>query len=203
MPRTASGSEVLEQAQQALREAETVEELRQAQAVVLPLRLGLSIERTAAVLGVSVGWACQLRRCFTSAGHLVPRKPAPAQGATCLYEPGRGSGAPGAVHRTRQPGAYRGTWPAGAICPKEVKRSLWQTAVTTRKACQTLKQRQRPRSFAVLPAMPQFSFGMSCSQTRTFSRVSARPAAFLPKRSGRARSSAAGWLRSAASTAVA
>jgi hypothetical protein len=33
--------------------------------------------------------------------------------------------------------------------------------------------------------------------------VSARPAAFLPKRSGRVRSSAAGWLRSAASTAVA
>ncbi|WP_198320907.1 hypothetical protein [Azohydromonas aeria] len=44
MPRTASGSEVLEQAQQAPREAKTVEELRQAQAVVLPLLLGVSIE---------------------------------------------------------------------------------------------------------------------------------------------------------------
>lgn len=80
MPRTASGSEVLEQAQQALREAKTVEELRQAQAVVLPLLLGVSIEQTAAVLGVSVGWACQLRRRFISAGHLVSRKPAPPQG---------------------------------------------------------------------------------------------------------------------------
>lgn len=55
MPRTASGVEVLEQAQQALREAKTVEELRQAQAVILPLVLGASIEQTASVLGVSVG----------------------------------------------------------------------------------------------------------------------------------------------------
>lgn len=80
MPRTASGSEVLEQAQQALREAETVEELRQAQAVVLPLLLGVSMEQTAAVLGVPVGWTCQLRRRFINAGHLVPRKPVPLQG---------------------------------------------------------------------------------------------------------------------------
>lgn len=79
MARTASGSEVLEQAQQALREAKTVEELRQAQAVVLPLLLGLSIEQTAAALGVLVGWACQLRRRFITAGHLV-RRTRPAQG---------------------------------------------------------------------------------------------------------------------------
>jgi transposase len=71
---------VLELAQKALCQAKTVEELRQAQAVVLPLLLGVSIEQTAAVLGVSVGWACQLRRRFISAGHLVPRKPAPPQG---------------------------------------------------------------------------------------------------------------------------
>lgn len=79
MARTATGSEVLEQAQQALREAKTVEELRQAQAVVLPLLLGLSIEQTAAALGVSVGWACQLRRRFITAGHLV-RRTRPEQG---------------------------------------------------------------------------------------------------------------------------
>lgn len=79
MARTATGSEVLEQAQRALREAKTVEELRQAQAVVLPLLLGLSIEQTAAALGVSVGWACQLRRRFITAGHLVQRT-RPAQG---------------------------------------------------------------------------------------------------------------------------
>ena len=79
MARTATGSEVLEQAQQALREAKTVEELRQAQAVVLPLLLGLSIEQTAAALGISIGWACQLRRRFITAGHLV-RRTRPAQG---------------------------------------------------------------------------------------------------------------------------
>jgi transposase len=79
MARTATGSEVLEQAQQALREAKTMEELRQAQAVVLPLLLGISIEQTAAALGVSVGWACQLRRRFITAGHLV-RRTRPAQG---------------------------------------------------------------------------------------------------------------------------
>lgn len=75
MPRTASGVEVLEQAQQALREAKTVEELRQAQAVVLPLLLGASIEQTASVLGVTKGWACQLRRRFIAAGCLVRRAP--------------------------------------------------------------------------------------------------------------------------------
>jgi transposase len=67
----------LERAQRALREARTVEELRQAQAVVLPLQCGLSIEKTAAVLGVSRGWACQLRRRFIAAGRLVRREPGP------------------------------------------------------------------------------------------------------------------------------
>ena len=75
MARTASGTEILEQAQRALREAKTVEELRQAQAVVLPLLLGASIEQTASVLGVSKGWACQLRRRFIAAGRLVQRAP--------------------------------------------------------------------------------------------------------------------------------
>ncbi|WP_156901859.1 helix-turn-helix domain-containing protein [Azohydromonas australica] len=35
---------------------------------MLPLPVGVSIEQTAAVLGVSVGSACQLRRRFISAG---------------------------------------------------------------------------------------------------------------------------------------
>lgn len=73
MARPATGSEVLEQAQQALREAKTAQELRQVLAVVLPLQLDISIEQTAAVLGVSVGWACQLRRRFITAAHLVRR----------------------------------------------------------------------------------------------------------------------------------
>ncbi|WP_074665013.1 helix-turn-helix domain-containing protein [Nitrosomonas communis] len=38
------------------------EQLEQAQAVVLLLELGLSMEQTATAIGVSVGWACQLRR---------------------------------------------------------------------------------------------------------------------------------------------
>ncbi len=75
MARTASGTEVLKQAQRALREAKTVEELRQAQAVVLPLLLGVSTQQTASVLGVSKGWACQLRRRFIAAGHLVQPTP--------------------------------------------------------------------------------------------------------------------------------
>lgn len=77
MSRPASGAEVLERAQQALRQAKTVEELRQAQAVLLPLQLKLSIEQTAQALGVTPGWACQLRRRFIRAGRLVRREPKP------------------------------------------------------------------------------------------------------------------------------
>ena len=35
---------------------------------VLPLELGLSLEQTAQAIGVSVGWACQLRTRFVRAG---------------------------------------------------------------------------------------------------------------------------------------
>lgn len=68
MGRRASGGELLEQARACLAQAKTVEELRQAQAVVLPLELGLSLEETAKAIGVSVGWACQLRTRFVRAG---------------------------------------------------------------------------------------------------------------------------------------
>ena len=65
MSRPASGNaEVLKSARQAIASAQTVEQLRQAQAVVLPLDHGLSLADTAQVLGVSRGWACQLRRRF-------------------------------------------------------------------------------------------------------------------------------------------
>ncbi|MGH8655074.1 MAG: helix-turn-helix domain-containing protein, partial [Gammaproteobacteria bacterium] len=64
MARPASGQEVLVQAKEAIAKAHTVEELRQAQAVVLPLAYGLSIPQTAEAIGVSVGWACRLRRRF-------------------------------------------------------------------------------------------------------------------------------------------
>ena len=73
MGRRASGAEVLEHAKVCLLKAKTIDELRQAQAVVLPLEYGMSLEKTAQVLGVSVGWACQLRTRFVrSAG--LPEK---------------------------------------------------------------------------------------------------------------------------------
>ena len=47
MGRKASGAEVLEQAKACLSKARTIDELKQAQAVVLPLEFGLSLEKTA------------------------------------------------------------------------------------------------------------------------------------------------------------
>lgn len=65
MSRPASAdAEVLMNARQAIASTQTVEQLRQAQAVVLPLEYGLSLTDTAQVIGVSTGWACQLRRRF-------------------------------------------------------------------------------------------------------------------------------------------
>ncbi|MBF8271347.1 MAG: hypothetical protein HW380_452 [Magnetococcales bacterium] len=68
MARTANGIEVLEQAKACLPKAKTVRELRQAQAVVLPLEFGMSKPQTAQILGVSVGWACRLRTRFIREG---------------------------------------------------------------------------------------------------------------------------------------
>lgn len=64
MARKAGGVTSLEAAKACLVRAKTVAELRQAQAVVLPLECGLSLKQTAQVIGVSVGWACQLRTRF-------------------------------------------------------------------------------------------------------------------------------------------
>ena len=68
MARTASGAEVLKHARAWAQKAATVDELRQAQAVLLPLQMGLSMAQTAQAIGVSTGWACQLRRRFIQAG---------------------------------------------------------------------------------------------------------------------------------------
>lgn len=68
MARTPRGTEVLEKAKELLSRARTVDELRRAQAVVLPLEFGLSMGRTAAIIGVSKGWASQLRMQFIRAG---------------------------------------------------------------------------------------------------------------------------------------
>lgn len=64
MGMVARGYEVLEQAKVQLAQAKTVEQLRQAQAVVLPLSYGLSLDQTAGALGISVSWACKLRTRF-------------------------------------------------------------------------------------------------------------------------------------------
>ena len=80
MSRPASGDEeVLVNARQAIACAQTVEQLRQAQAVVLPLDYGLSLADTAQVIGVSPGWACQLRRRFMH-GQLAGAADAPTPG---------------------------------------------------------------------------------------------------------------------------
>lgn len=68
MARKASGAEVLEQAKAGVAKAKTAEDLRQAQAVLLPLAFGLSLEQTAQAIGVSVGWACRLRTEFIRRG---------------------------------------------------------------------------------------------------------------------------------------
>jgi len=64
MARRPQGRELLERAKELLSKARTADELRRAQAVVLPLEFGFSIERTAAIIGVSRGWASQLRTQF-------------------------------------------------------------------------------------------------------------------------------------------
>jgi transposase len=51
-------------AREMLGQARTVEELRQAQAVALPLLFGLSLEQTAVAIGRSRVWTCRLRNRF-------------------------------------------------------------------------------------------------------------------------------------------
>jgi len=64
MARPASGKEHLDAAKELLRTAKTAEELRRAQAVLLPLTLGLSMQQTAVVIGRSVGATCLMRTRF-------------------------------------------------------------------------------------------------------------------------------------------
>jgi hypothetical protein len=61
MARRFSGKEVLEKARETIRNASNIKDLRQGQAVMLPLAFGLSMEETAQAIGVSKNWACQLR----------------------------------------------------------------------------------------------------------------------------------------------
>ena len=80
MSRPASGDgKVLLSARQSIASAKTVGQLRQAQAVVLPLDYGLSLADTAQMIGVSPGWACQLRRRFMR-GQIAGAADAPTAG---------------------------------------------------------------------------------------------------------------------------
>lgn len=74
MARTAGGSEHIELARKLLKSARTADELRLAQAVLLPLELGLSIEQTAQAIGRSSGATCTMRTRFSkiAAGTLTP-----------------------------------------------------------------------------------------------------------------------------------
>jgi len=64
MARPFRGHNVLEQAKSCLAKAKSADELRQAQAVVLPLEFGLSLQQTAEAIGKSVRWTSQLRSEF-------------------------------------------------------------------------------------------------------------------------------------------
>ena len=70
MARPARGADHLEWARELLAQAQTVEHLRQAQAVVLPLDFGLSLEQTARAIGRSMPWTCRLRNRLL-AGEIV------------------------------------------------------------------------------------------------------------------------------------
>ncbi|MCX6178289.1 MAG: hypothetical protein NT163_02785 [Chlorobiales bacterium] len=52
----------------ALAKARTIEEFRQAQAVILPLEFGFSMDQVAKTVGISKSWECKLRMRFILAG---------------------------------------------------------------------------------------------------------------------------------------
>jgi hypothetical protein len=76
MARTAGGHQLLEKAKNLLVNARTAKELRQAQAVILPLEFNLSLEATSAITGISKNWVCHLRTEFIHAnGNIEHKKP--------------------------------------------------------------------------------------------------------------------------------
>ena len=64
MVRIARGQEAVDRVMQAIANALTVEQLRQAQAVVLSLRFAMSLQQTAEVTGLSIGWVSKQRNLF-------------------------------------------------------------------------------------------------------------------------------------------
>lgn len=77
MARKAGGADQLEWARGLLRTAKTADELRVAQAVVLPLELGLSLAQTAKVISRSVGATCTLRTRYCQVARRERETPRP------------------------------------------------------------------------------------------------------------------------------
>lgn len=77
MARPASGADQIEAARASLKSAKTADQLRAAQAVLLPLELGLTLEQTAIAIGRSVGATCKMRTtyCAVAAGKRAAAKP--------------------------------------------------------------------------------------------------------------------------------
>jgi hypothetical protein len=74
--RPASGRDVLPHPLEAMHTAKTAQELRQAQAVALPL-LELSLPQTARALGICPTWGCVLRLRFANVAkeEALPKSP--------------------------------------------------------------------------------------------------------------------------------
>lgn len=63
-----NGKKLIKAAKKQLETAKTVQELRQAQAVIFPLKFKFSMNKTGEALGISRGWVCQLRQAFIKSG---------------------------------------------------------------------------------------------------------------------------------------
>lgn len=79
MARIARGERFTEQAIQVIANAQTLEQLRQAQAVVLPVLFAMSLEQTAQITGLSVSWVSKQRNRFIQ-GKPVGDASVPARG---------------------------------------------------------------------------------------------------------------------------
>ena len=77
MARKAGGADQLEAAKELLRTAKSTDELRAAQAVVLPLELGLSLKQTAKAIGRSVGTTCNVRMRYCRVARREREAPRP------------------------------------------------------------------------------------------------------------------------------
>ena len=64
MARIARAEQYVDSAMQVIANAVTVEQLRQAQAVILPLRFAMSLEQTAEMTGLSASWVSMQRNRF-------------------------------------------------------------------------------------------------------------------------------------------